>query len=84
MSVHRGQAVSGKDMRSAPLVTTELLAYLEETFPNKCPDVNVPIDEVRALAGVQRVVSHLQRVYRDQNKKALMGGPNAVVLRKEE
>lgn len=71
-------------MRSAPLVTQELLDYLEEKFPNKCPAVNVPIDEVRAIAGQVRVVEHLKAVFKDQTGKALRGGNNTVLLRDKE
>lgn len=67
-------------MRPAPLITQDLLDYLKETFPDKCPATNVPMDEVRALAGEQRVIAHLNKQFRDQDRKSLRGGGSAVVL----
>lgn len=57
-------------MRDAPFVSPELLKYLEETFPNRCPPFDTPIAKVRALAGEQRVLDHLRRLCRDQTARS--------------
>lgn len=67
-------------MRPAPLVSQELLDYLDSRFPDKCPDVSTSMDEVRALAGAQRVIRHLRQVHNDQTKVALTGGRSTVTL----
>lgn len=67
-------------MRISPLVTLDLVTYLETKFPNKCPEVSASVDEVRALAGEQRVIAFIKRMYRDQDRKSLMGGEGTVTF----
>jgi hypothetical protein len=58
-------------MKQFPIVDSELLAALVEKFPDRCPDVSTPVDEVRARAGEQRVIRFLARVFDDQNENIL-------------
>lgn len=53
-------------MATAPLISQQLLDYLDEVYPDKMPDVTVPIDEVRAMSGSVRVVRKLKQLFRDQ------------------
>ncbi len=59
-------------MTDAPYIPAGLLEYLKKQFPNKCPSVSTPVDEVRALAGEQRVIAHLESVFRVQDKNAAL------------
>ena len=43
-----------------PFISSELLDYLARTFPDRVPEVDVSEAEIRALAGVQRVVKKLR------------------------
>lgn len=65
-STHTGLAVGGNYMATAPLISQQLLDYLDEVYPDKMPDVTVPIDEVRAMSGSVRVVRKLKQLFRDQ------------------
>lgn len=58
-------------MKKLPLVSRELVDALAERFPDKCPEVNTPIDEVRARAGEQRVLRLLWQTYQEQNENVL-------------
>jgi hypothetical protein len=59
-------------MSDAPFISAGLLEYLKKKFPDKCPPSTCPMDEVRALAGEQRVIAHLEKVFREQDKKAAL------------
>jgi len=53
-----------------PPVPDALLAQLRKDFPDSCPDATVSMDEVRALAGVQRVIRFLAEKNRQQNEES--------------
>jgi hypothetical protein len=55
-------------MASPPIISQQLIDWLDEIYPDKCPDVTMPIDEVRAMAGSVRVVRKIKQVHRDQQK----------------
>lgn len=52
-------------------VPAELLDALIKQFPDQCPDVTTPVDEVRARAGEQRVIRFLRRMFEEQNDNIL-------------
>ncbi len=51
-----------------PPVSRPLAEALARMFPDTCPDVATPIDEVRAKAGEQRVVRFLLETLRQQEE----------------
>ena len=50
----------------APKITAVLLRYLEEQFPDRIPNPDVPVSLER-LIGEQRVIRHLRHVHQEQN-----------------
>lgn len=56
---------------NAPPISRELVAWLEAIFPNVCPAVDVPIDEVRARAGEARVVAKIKATHEAQQEEPL-------------
>lgn len=52
-----------------PEVSDALLKALRARFPDRCPDLSCPIDEVRARAGDQRVIAFLAEQHRSQNEE---------------
>lgn len=65
------------DADTFPPVSEALLKALRDHFPDRCPDTNVPLEEVRAKAGEQRVIALLAEVLRLQNEE------NNVLQRKD-
>lgn len=61
-------------MKSFPHVSPELLAALEEAFPDRLPyDPSTSPATVAALIGEQRVLRFLRRVADEQAEMALNG-----------
>lgn len=54
-----------------PLINKELLAELEERFPDKCPDHTLTIDQIRFKQGEVSVVRFLRAKYEAQTKNIL-------------
>lgn len=69
-------------MRSASFVNQELVDHLKKTFPNKVPGLDVPMEKVRAMAGEQRVISHIESLLRGAPEKALRGDGDTNVVAK--
>jgi len=51
-----------------PPIPKELLDYLQDTFPNKLPEVGIDPDLLGILIGQQKVIQHLQARFKAQNK----------------
>ena len=60
-SVARVEAVVSK-----PHISPELIAYLQELFPDKAPDINANERDIWASVGAVRVVRHLTALYDEQ------------------
>lgn len=63
-------------MNDLPFISDELLEYLSKMFPDRCPTVGTPLDEVWYQAGQASVVRHL-RIQRDQIHEAMLDGKSA-------
>ena len=50
-----------------PLISEQLLAALNEDFPEKTPTLSEPLERIRERGGERKVVWHLVQVYRAQN-----------------
>lgn len=58
-------------MKVKPLVTKELLEYLMEVYPDRCPDLSRTEKEVWFAAGSAQVVRHLQGIFETQLERAM-------------
>jgi hypothetical protein len=67
-------------MRPASFVSQELVDHLKKTFPNTVPGLDVPMKKVRAMAGEQRVIAHIEKLLRDSTRKSLLGGGDTDVV----
>lgn len=61
-----------KDTPKKPLVTKELIEYLERNFPNRCPSPTDTDREVWMAVGAVRVVKNLQNLYETQNQTVII------------
>jgi len=52
-----------------PYVPLELLEWLEETYPDRCPDETTPERRVWINAGAAKVVRKLRAMYERQREK---------------
>ena len=51
-----------------PILTKEIIAYLEEVYPDKAPDLSMEEKEIWFTAGQVSVVRHLKDQYRLQEE----------------
>lgn len=65
--LHRGNTLNS-DI-PPPQIPRDLLEYLAKTFPNRLPPGGTAHDEIERLIGEQRVMAHLEEVYRQQQEK---------------
>lgn len=56
---------------SKPIITPELIEYLEEHFPDRVPDPMDPDRDIWMAVGGVRVVRHLKRMLKDQEENIL-------------
>lgn len=54
-----------------PHITNELIAWLEEKFPNKLPDEPIEKDALALLIGNQQVIAHLKTIRDRQEKQGI-------------
>lgn len=54
-----------------PLITRDLIEYLEALYPDKCPDVMTPERDIWMDAGSARVVRHLKACLKEQEENLL-------------
>lgn len=54
-----------------PFVTTELLAWLDRVFPDKCPGIGDSDRAIWMAAGARQVVEHLKAIEKNQVKEAM-------------
>lgn len=66
-----------------PLVTPELVRYLDEAHPNRCPSPEMGERDIWMAAGAARVVAGLKAALADQTARAIntTQDPNDVHLR---
>jgi hypothetical protein len=57
--------------RKLPLVSKELLAYLEETYPDRCPEPETPSRKLWMAAGQAALVRKLRQLHQTQLKDSL-------------
>jgi hypothetical protein len=50
-----------------PLITDDLLDYLQAAFPNQLPEHPCSLDQLAALQGQQRVIAFLRHRQKQQN-----------------
>jgi len=58
-------------MKNAPSVSEPLLAYINQKFPERCPDPQDSDREIWMKSGERRVFRHLEAVYKFQNKNKI-------------
>tara|TARA_Y100001963_G_C6776027_1_gene447368 strand:- start:2113 stop:2283 length:171 start_codon:yes stop_codon:yes gene_type:complete len=56
-------------MTKKPRISKEVIGYLDEIFPDKCPDLNMTEKEVWFKAGQRSVVNHLIKENNIQEEK---------------
>lgn len=54
-----------------PYISPELLEYLREHFPNRCPSETASDRKVWMDAGAARLVEHLETLFEDQLAETL-------------
>lgn len=54
-----------------PIITRELIEYLDRLYPDKAPDVMTPDRDIWMDAGSVRVVRHLRSVLEEQEQNVL-------------
>jgi len=57
-----------KPKAKLPFVSLELITWLEETFPDKCPSENTPDRKVWIQAGAASVVRKLRKIHEEQQE----------------
>jgi len=53
-------------MRNKPLITEELLNYLEKMFPEKCAELKQSEREIFYQSGQRSVVKHIREIFKNQ------------------
>ena len=56
-------------MTKKPIISKEVIGYLDEIFPDKCPDIKMTEKEVWFQAGQRSVVNHLTKEKQVQEEK---------------
>ena len=56
---------------NAPPITQELIDYLDDKFPDKCPRITFTDRQIWVAAGSSDVVKHLRRVKDEQEENIL-------------
>ena len=56
---------------NAPPITQELIDYLDDKFPDKCPRITFTDRQIWVSAGSSDVVKHLRRVKDEQEENIL-------------
>lgn len=54
-----------------PRIPIEVLRYIDQLFPERCPDLGEQIDAIFYKAGQRSVVRYLIRVFEDQDDNKL-------------
>lgn len=52
-----------------PIISKEVIGYLDDIFPDKCPDLKMSEKEVWFKAGQRSVVNHLKKENQVQEEK---------------
>lgn len=55
----------------SPIITPELIDYLERMFPDRCPEPMDPERNIWMAAGAVGVVRHLKRLLEEQEENIL-------------
>lgn len=55
----------------APIITQELIDYLDHKFPDQCPNISDSERKIWTDTGASLVIKHLQRVKEDQEDNIL-------------
>jgi len=63
--------VKEKPKVKLPVVTESLLSYLTYIYPDKSPDLESTVDNIRYTSGQVSVVRHLKKLYEEQSKNVL-------------
>ena len=56
---------------TAPAISKKLIEYLDEVFPERCPDLDMTLDEIRFTSGQRAVVNFLIELYKEQQDNVL-------------
>lgn len=54
-----------------PYIDVGLLRFLEQSYPDRCPDLDTTDRELWFHCGAVSVVKHLRRLHEDQHEKEL-------------
>ena len=57
--------------KSIPIITQELIDYLQRKFPDQCPNISDSDRKIWTDTGASLVIKHLQRVKEDQEENIL-------------
>lgn len=63
--------LTSKPPAPTPIVTSELLEYLLERYPDRVPNVDDSDRQIWKSVGAVGVVRHLQAIYEEQNQNIL-------------
>ncbi len=59
-----------------PHIPDDLMMALDRLFPERCPDLEWPMDKVRFKAGERSVIRFLLRKHEEQNRNILKAKTN--------
>lgn len=62
-------------MDDAPVISDELIEYLENTFPDQAPALGTPVDRIWHNSGAIHVVRHLKTV-RNLQQQSILDTPH--------
>ena len=54
-----------------PRLTVEMLAFLDQNFPERCAEIGDGVPDIFFRAGQRSVVRYLIRIYEEQNDNVL-------------
>lgn len=63
-------------MNKPPPISPEILKYLDEQFPERCPDPALKSREIWIRSGERRLVRHLHRIAKEQAERPLENAIN--------
>lgn len=55
-----------------PRIPEEIVAYLDRTFPERCPVLGETMEAIMHQSGQRSVVRYLIRIFEDQNDNKLL------------
>lgn len=60
-----------RHIEQAPYISQELIDYLRDRYPDRCPSVNDSDRQIWLNTGAVGVVKHLETIFEEQNDNIL-------------